>query len=71
MGVCIGMAGCPTCGGSPAAVARCKASVARAEPINNAARRARGLPEDPNEPKGAGYEDYIVNEMLKRMGVQP
>jgi hypothetical protein len=62
MGICIGMKGCPTCGGSPEAVARCKAMMAGAVPINNAARRAQGLPEDPNEPKGGdAYIKYLFS----------
>jgi hypothetical protein len=33
-------------------------------PLNNAARRADGLPEDPNEPTGAGYDDYVFEQMV-------
>lgn len=33
-------------------------------PMNNAARRAQGLPEDPNEPKGGeAYLDYLTNQL--------
>lgn len=68
MGICIGMAGCPTCGGSPEAVARCKARMANAVPLNNAARRAQGVPEDPNEPSGdAANMDYVVDQAMKQM----
>jgi hypothetical protein len=72
MGVCIGMAGCPTCGGSPAAVARCREMTKNAVPINNAARRAQGLPEDPNEPKdgGPGYEDYVFGQAMLASGAK-
>jgi hypothetical protein len=34
-------------------------------PLNNAARRADGLPEDPNEPTGAGYGDYLFDQMMR------
>jgi hypothetical protein len=36
-------------------------------PLNNAARRADGLPEDPNEPTGAGYDDYVFEQMVVAM----
>jgi hypothetical protein len=36
-------------------------------PLNNAARRQQGLPEDPNEPRGAGYDDYLFDQMMQAM----
>jgi hypothetical protein len=61
---------CPNCRGGYAPGERRIPDIRgqRTVPLNNAARRAQGLPEDPNEPKGGeAYMDYTFNQAVIAM----